>query len=67
MEMSKKYNLIIVEDQPQVRNGLNQYFQDCDLGFNVSAVFANGEDAFEWLKNHHGETDVVFTDMMMQH
>ena len=65
MEMRKKYNLIIVEDQPQVRNGLNQYFQDRDLGFNVSAVFANGEDAFEWLKKHHSETDVVFTDIKM--
>lgn len=63
--MSKRYNLIIVEDQSQVRNGLNQYFQDYDLGFIVSAAFANGEDAYAWLKDHHSETDVVFTDIRM--
>lgn len=65
MEDNKKYRLIIVDDQPNVREGLKQYFQDCDLGFEVCEVFADGSAAYDWLINHTSEVDVVLTDIRM--
>ena len=57
------YDLIIVEDEDEVRNGLMEFFPWEKLGFHAVAAFDNGRSALEYcLKNR---PDVVLTDIRM--
>lgn len=57
------YNLVIVEDEDEVRNGLEELFPWEKLGFHVSACFDNGRTALEYCLNNR--MDVVLTDIKM--
>ena len=49
-----KYELIFVEDDNQIRNGLSHFFPWEQLGFNMTASFENGMQALDYVRSHHG-------------
>ncbi|MBN1412255.1 MAG: response regulator, partial [Spirochaetales bacterium] len=59
------YDLIIVDDETIMLEGLTQFINWKELGFNVKQSFSNGESALEYLKNE--KVDVVLTDIQMDH
>jgi len=57
------YNLIIVEDEYEIRNGLSICFPWNEMGFNVVGLFENGKAALDYiLKNH---VDTILCDIKM--
>ena len=58
-----KYELIFVEDDNQIRNGLSHFFPWEQLGFNMTASFENGMQALDYVRSHH--VDVILTDVRM--
>jgi len=56
-------NLIIIEDEQIMREGLEEYINQSQLGFKVVAVFSNGADAIEYIKT--AKVDLIITDIMM--
>lgn len=59
----KIYTLIIVDDELIARQSLENYVNDFSNDFKVVAMFNDGVQAVEFLKNNH--VDVVFTDVKM--
>lgn len=57
------YDLVIVEDEDEVRNGLVEFFPWEKLGFRVAADFDNGRSALDYCLQHRA--DVVLTDIRM--
>ncbi len=57
------YSLVIVEDEENVRQGLERCVPWEELGYQVSAAFDDGADALEYIKEN--PCDVVLTDVMM--
>lgn len=57
------YDLVIVEDEDEVRNGLVEFFPWEKLGFRVAADFDNGRSALNYCLQHRA--DVVLTDIRM--
>ncbi len=57
------YKLVIVEDEDEVRKGLEELFPWEKLGFHVSASFDNARSALEHCLAER--TDVVLTDIRM--
>lgn len=57
------YKLVIVDDEPAIRNGIRQYFPWSTLGFDVVADFENGQLLFEYIAQQ--EVDVILTDIYM--
>lgn len=55
--------LMIVDDEPVIRNGLRDGFDWASMGYEVCAVAADGLDAVPLLEAHH--PDVVITDIAM--
>ncbi|MEA5032742.1 MAG: response regulator [Sphaerochaeta sp.] len=57
------HSLVIVDDEFEIRNGLNNYFPWEELGFHVSGVFADGESAIDHIS--YTPVDVLLTDIRM--
>lgn len=57
------YKVIIIDDEVAARKGFEMYLNAMNDDFEVEAVFEDGMDAIEYLKNHH--VDVVITDIRM--
>ncbi len=58
------YSIIIVDDEHDIRHGLERYFPWQSVGFEVTGTFANGRDALEFVR--HNPTDVAFCDILMR-
>ena len=58
-----KLRLIIADDEKIIRDGLTSSVDYSKLGFSVDAVFEDGSQIIEYLKDH--DADVVFTDVVM--
>ena len=58
-----KYQLILVEDDDQIRNGLSRFFPWEQLGFQLAASFENGLQALNYMRSH--PVDVILTDVRM--
>lgn len=58
------YQIVIVDDEPRICEGLVHLFPWQSLGFAVAASFTNGRDALDYI-NAHPEIDVVMTDIEM--
>jgi two-component system response regulator YesN len=56
------YHILIVDDEPIVRNGL-QSFEWGNYGFECVGSCENGREALEWL--NHNAVEVVLTDIKM--
>lgn len=57
------YKLLIVDDEPKIRNGLRSFFPWRELGFEVVSEASNGRQALEYLDAN--EADVVLCDIVM--
>lgn len=59
----RMYNLLIADDDYEIRNGLCKYFPWDVVGFHVVGSVENGREALEFIKRH--EVDVVLCDIKM--
>lgn len=57
------YRIIIVDDEEKIREGIANLFPWNAIGFEVAAVFQDGESALSYIRNH--PVDVVLTDIAM--
>lgn len=57
------YQLILVEDDDQIRSGLSRFFPWERLGFVMAASFENGLQALQYVRSHR--VDVILTDIRM--
>lgn len=57
------FNLVIVDDEYELRNGLRNYFPWEEIGFAVGSVCGSGMAALEYIM--HNQVDVLFTDIKM--
>ena len=57
------YKLLIVDDEPLIREGLAASFDWASVGFTVSGTAANGEDAYALVEAC--PPDVLITDVCM--
>jgi len=57
------YNLIIVEDEENIRQGLQYLFPWEDLNFYVAGAFSNGRDALAFIESN--KVDAVLTDIRL--
>lgn len=57
------YQLIIVDDEYEIRNGISNYFPWNSIKFEVSGLFKNGQLAYDYIQNNH--VDVLLTDIRM--
>lgn len=57
------FNLIIVDDEEVIRNGLSSIVDWNALGFKVVAKFPNGKEAIEYVKTN--KVDIVLSDIIM--
>lgn len=58
------YQVIIVDDEPRILEGIIHLFPWNNFGFEVVASFTNGKEALEYI-NTHPQVDVVMTDIQM--
>ena len=58
------YQVIIVDDEPRILEGIIHLFPWNNFGFEVVASFTNGKEALEYI-NAHPQVDVVMTDIQM--
>ena len=56
-------NLVIVEDESNIRECLVHLFPWDSLGIHVAAAFSNGQDAFRYLSAEHA--DILLTDIRL--
>lgn len=57
------YQMIIVEDETKIRNGLANLFPWDQLGFEIVGCFANGQEAYDFVRSNH--VDLVLSDIRM--
>ncbi|MFB9278709.1 response regulator transcription factor [Cohnella cellulosilytica] len=57
------YNLVIVEDDQQIRTGLSTYFPWSDIGFDMVGSFENGSLALDYIKAN--KVDIILSDIRM--
>ena len=57
------YNLVIVDDESVIRQGMCNYIPWSEMGFHVAADFEDGKETIEYIKNH--PVDVIITDIEM--
>lgn len=62
-EVTQLYQLLIVDDEMELRNGFASLFPFDELGFTVAGQAANGQEALDIMEHQH--IDVVLTDIMM--
>lgn len=61
--LQNNYRIMIVDDEPDMREGIVQCVPWQQIGYEVAAEAENGKDALEKLENN--EIDVVLTDIKM--
>lgn len=59
------YKLIIADDEKIIRDGLSKLFNWNDLGFEIAAIFSDGQEIIEYLE--YMTADVILTDIKMFH
>ena len=57
------YRVLIIDDEPEIRQGLRLKAAWDELGLMVSGEAGNGSEAMEWLELH--QAHIVITDMNM--
>src|SRR5690554_3423416 len=57
------YNLLIVDDEYEIRHGISNYIPWDEFGFAVIGEAENGEEALDFIVSHH--VDVVLCDIKM--
>lgn len=57
------YQLVIVDDEPRILNGLCKYYDWHQMGFELSGRFRNGKEVLDHMKSH--PVDVILSDISM--
>ena len=57
------YQMIVIDDEDEIRNGICNYFPWDQVGFQVAADFARASQALAYLSHH--DADVILTDIRM--
>ena len=57
------YQVIIVDDEAKIRNGIAGLFPWSQLGFEIAGCFSNGKAAYEYTLANH--VDLVLSDIRM--
>lgn len=57
------YQVIIVDDEAKIRNGLAELFPWSQLGFEIAGCFSNGKAAYDFTLANH--VDLVLSDIRM--
>lgn len=57
------YSFVIVDDEPEIREGIRDTIPWEKLGYSFKGAFANGKDALEYVENY--PPDVLVTDINM--
>ena len=57
------YQLLILEDEQNIRNGLVFLFPWHDLGFEIAGAFGDGSEALEFVRDH--PVDALLTDIIL--
>jgi len=57
------YEMIIVDDEVELREGISSYFPWDSLQIRIVGIFENGRTAYAYLKEH--PVDIVLTDIKM--
>lgn len=57
------YEMIVVDDEAELREGISSYFPWESLHIHVAGIFENGKTAFSYIKSH--PVDIVLTDIRM--
>ena len=58
-----KVNLLLVDDHRMMLEGIESMLQP--VGYNILALCANGEEAWNWLTDHQNLVHIVITDISM--
>ena len=61
--MPELYNLILVDDEDDIRDGLKDMIDWESIGFRVAAAFSDGDKALEYVLSN--PVDAVLTDVNM--
>jgi two-component system, response regulator YesN len=59
------FQLLIVDDEPLIREGLEKMISWETYGLEVVGLMTNGEEALNYLQNH--TVDIIITDIKMPH
>ena len=59
------YKAIVVDDEQIIRNGISSFINSSDTGFEVTAVFKDGDEAISFLDTH--SIELVISDIKMVH
>ena len=62
--MNKVIRTIIIDDSSLVVNNLKAHFANSD-SIKVTAVFTRGDEAFNFLINHHTDIDLILMDILL--
>ena len=57
------YQLVIVDDEPRILNGLCKYYDWNQMGFEISGRFQNGKEVLDHMTDH--PVDVILSDISM--
>lgn len=57
------YQVIIVDDEAKIRNGIAGLFPWSQLGFEIAGCFSNGKAAYEYTLANH--VDLILSDIRM--
>lgn len=60
---SAMYELLVVDDEYEIRNGLCNYFPWEEIGYRVAGQAENGKKALDFILSHH--VDVILCDIKM--
>lgn len=60
------YNAIVIDDEKRIREGLCKFFETKNIGFKCSKTFADGTEAYDYIKNNPDQIDVILTDIRMK-
>ena len=57
------YEMIVVDDEAELREGISSYFPWESLNIHVAGIFENGRMALTYIREH--SVDIVLTDIRM--
>ena len=57
------YQMIVVDDETELREGISNYFPWEKLNIQIVGIFENGKAAYSYIKTH--SVDIVLTDIKM--
>lgn len=57
------FKAIVVDDEQMIRNGISSFINNSDTNFQVTATFADGAEAIDFLTEN--DVDLVITDIRM--